>query len=104
MGNGKEKIWVITNEEREVRGDGLTELNVQKLSANINIFIEQIGSMLEKTPEKLGKFHFDEIEVHGEVMGEGTIALFGTGGKLGATGGLKFVFRRSPTTESEGKV
>ncbi len=95
----KETIWVITSDQIAVRGDGLTEFNVQKLSANINMFIGQVGGILEKTPEKLGKFHFNEFEVHGEVTGEGTIALFGTGGKLGAAGGLKFVFRRIPTTD-----
>ncbi len=94
----KDTIEVITTEA--VTRDGgsrrLKSLRVEELAININLFIEQMGDILEKTPEKLGKFHFDELEVHAEITGKGTIALFGTGGELGATGGLRFVFRRLP--------
>jgi len=53
---------------------------------------------LEKTPEKLGKFQFEEFEVYAEITGKGTLAILGTGGEIGATGGLRFVFRRSSNT------
>jgi hypothetical protein len=96
----KDTIWVVTNESEETRGGRGREvkpLKIEELAVNINLFLEQVGGILEKTPEKLGKFHFDELEVHAEITGKGTIALFGTGGELGAAGGLRFVFRRSQT-------
>jgi len=94
----KDTILVVTSDSVVTRGGGVKPLEVDKLSVNINLFIEQMGSLLEKTPEKLGKFHFDEFEVHAEVTGKGTLAILGTGGEIGATGGLRFVFRRSPTS------
>jgi len=94
----KDTIWVVTSEVEETRGGSRREvksLKVEELSVNVNLFIEQIGDILKKTPAKLGEFHFDELEVHAEITGKATIALFGTGGELGAMGGLRFVFRRS---------
>jgi hypothetical protein len=44
------------------------------------VFIEQMRSILEKTPEKVGKFHFDEFEVSAEITGKGSLAILGTGG------------------------
>ena len=57
--------------------------------------------ILENTPEKLGKFNCDELEVHAEIPGKGSIMLFGTGGESGATGGLRFVFRRTSIPAEE---
>jgi hypothetical protein len=96
-------MWVVTSEAIARRGSGgFKQLKVEELSVNVNLFLEQVGGILEKTPEKLGKFHFDEFEVYAEVTGKGTIALLGTGGEAGATGGLRFVFRRS-SFSSNGK-
>ncbi len=94
----KDTMWVVTSEPLATRGTGIKQakpLKVDLLAENINLFIGQMGSILENTPEKLGKFNFEELEVHAEVTGKGTISLFGTGGEIGATGGLRFVFRRT---------
>lgn len=91
----KDTIWVVTGEPMATRGGGLKQLKVEELTVNVNLFLEQMGDILEKTPEKLGKFHFEEFEVHAEVTGKGTLAILGTGGEVGATGGLRFVFRRA---------
>jgi len=96
----KDTIWVVTGGSI-TRGNGSKQtkpLKVEVLADNINLFIGQIGAILSNTPEKLGKFHFEELEVHAEITGKGTIALFGTGGEIGAMGGLRFVFRRSLTS------
>jgi hypothetical protein len=99
----KDTMWVVTSETIATRGNGgLKQLKVEELSVNVNLFLEQMGGILEKTPEKLGKFHFDEFEVYAEVTGKGTLTLLGTGGEVGATGGLRFVFRRS-SASSNGK-
>jgi hypothetical protein len=85
-------------------------LKIEEFSGTVNLFINQIGGILEKTPEKLGKFQFVEFEVNAEVSAKGTLSLLGTGGEAGVTGGLKFVFRRTaedatlpPTPEDEDK-
>jgi len=98
----KDNIEVIVSDALTTRGDRSKQaksLKVEVLADNINLFIGQMGEILEKTPEKLGRFHFDELEVHAEITAKGTVALFGTGGELGAAGGLRFVFRRSSGTE-----
>ncbi len=94
----KDTIWVVTSEPMTTRGTGIKQakpLKVDVLAENINLFIGQMGTILERTPEKPGKFNFEELEVHAEVTGKGSIMLFGTGGEVGATGGLRFVFRRT---------
>ena len=94
-------IWVLTGDSITTRGSGAKPLKVDELSVNVNLFIEQMGSILEKTPEKLGKFHLDEFEVHADITAQGTIAVPGFGVQAGATGGLKFVFRRSVTSSEK---
>ena len=96
--NDKDTIWVVTGEP-VTRGGGLKELQVDDLSVNLNLFLSQMDRVLEKTPEKLGKFKFVEFEVHAEITAKGTLAILGTGGEAGATGGLKFLFRRLPVPE-----
>ena len=96
----KDTIWVVTSEPMATRGGGLKQLKVEELTVNVNLFLEQMGDILEKTPEKLGKFHFDEFEVYAEVTGKGTLAILGTGGEVGATGGLRFVFRRAAASSN----
>jgi hypothetical protein len=93
----KDKLLVVTTDSIATRGGGMKQLKVEELAVNINLFIDQIGDILEKTPEKVGKFHFDEFEVSAEITGKGSLALLGTGGEIGAAGGLRFVFRRSPS-------
>ncbi len=94
-------LWVVTSESVTTRGGGrLKQQSVEELAVNINLFLEQMGNVLEKTPEKVGKFHFEEFEVHAEVTAQGSIAVVGTGLQVGATGGLRFVFRRSPTASN----
>src|SRR5437868_5975189 len=95
----KDTIWVVTDEAATTRGGGIKQLKVEELALYVNLFIEQMGSILEKTPEKVGNFHFDEFEVSAEITGKGSLAILGTGGEIGATGGLRFVFRRSSTED-----
>jgi hypothetical protein len=95
----KDIILVITGDSVSTRGSGVKPLKVDELSVNVNLFIEQMGNILEKTPEKLGTFHFEEFEVYAEVTGKGTLAILGTGTEVGATGGLRFMFRRSSTSK-----
>jgi hypothetical protein len=73
-----------------------TRVRVDDLAENVRLFIEQVGLLVNKAPAAIGPFHFAELEVHAEVSAKGSLSLLGTGGEAGATGGLKFVFRRMP--------
>jgi len=93
----KGTIIVVASEEGMVRGGTSKRLNVEELSVNVNVFLEQMRSVLEKAPTHVGKFQFAEFEVHADITAKGSLALLGTGGEVGASGGLKFVFRRVET-------
>lgn len=95
--SNKDTIWVVTDDTSTTRRhQRATELKIEEFSGNVNLFIDHLSSILDKTPEKLGKFQFVEFEVHAEVSAKGTLSVLGTGGEAGAKGGLKFVFRRLP--------
>lgn len=89
-----EETIVVVSAPSGNRGVLSRKLKVDELALNINLFINQIGTVLEKTPDKVGKFEFVEFEVHAEINAKGAVALLGTGGEAGATGGIKFVFRK----------
>lgn len=101
-GTSLNKIWVVVSGTPQWRGGGekpgRTEVDVDKLSSNMKLFLEQIGNMLEQTPERVGQFRFEEFEISAEVTAQGTLAILGTGLQAGATGGLRFVFRYSPSS------
>jgi hypothetical protein len=99
-----DRMWVIMSEPMTpytTRGgqDGKRTskqpLKVEELTTNVNIFIQQLGKVLESTPDTLGKFHFEEFEIHADISADGTLAILGSGVHAGASSGLKFVFRRS---------
>lgn len=81
---------------RSVRGipTKKLELDVQQLSVNINLFLEQMGAVVAKTPETVGTLHLSEVDVSAEITGKGQVVLWGVGGEVGAGGGIKFVFKK----------
>lgn len=89
------EMWVVTSDMAEIgtRG-GAQPLKVAELAVNVNLFIQNMGKVLDNTPEKLGNFHFDEFEIHAEISADGTLAILGSGVHAGGSGGLRFVFRR----------
>lgn len=98
----EEELLVITSDPAAMgtRGGGPQSLKIDALAVNVNVFIQQMGKVLESTPEKLGKFAFDEFEIHAEITADGTLALLGSGIHAGASGGLRFVFRRGSASEA----
>lgn len=98
--NGDE-ILVVTGDPAVMgtRGGGPQPLKVEELAVNVNLFVQQVGKVLESTPESLGKFHFDEFEIHAEINADGTIAILGSGVHAGMSGGLRFLFRRDSASD-----
>jgi len=95
----EDTILVVTGEQVGTRAGGFKSLKVEELAANVQLFIKQMGNVLEQTPKTLGDFHFEELEVSAEITAKGSLAILGTGGELSGTGGLRFLFRRSPATD-----
>ena len=90
----QDKMWVVTGEPVATRA-GAKQLKVDELAVNVSLFLEQMKGILDKAPETLGKFNFEEFEVHAEITAQGAIAILGTGVQASAAGGLRFVFRRA---------
>jgi len=91
------EILVVTSDigSMGTRGGGPQSLKVEELAVNVNLFVQQMGKVLESTPATLGKFDFDEFEFHAEITADGTLAVLGSGVRAGMSGGLRFVFRRN---------
>ena len=92
----KSTLLIVAADHSQTRGRrSVTEISTEQLSINISMFVQEINKVLEKTPEKLGKFRFEEFEISAEISAKGTLAVLGSGGEAGANGGIKFVFRRA---------
>ena len=93
-------MTVLVEDDVRVRGVGdrpswrRIPIQTEELAVNVNLFLNNIESVLEKTPDKIGKFRLDEISVSAEITGEGKVVLCGIGGEIGVTGGVQFVFKR----------
>lgn len=91
-------VILVTMAEPSARRNSPRELKIEVLSENVSIFMGQVESILEKTPKSVGRYQLDEITVSAEISAKGQLVLLGTGGELGATGGLTFKFKRTPVT------
>ena len=98
--DSKGKITIVTTDEIEGArsvGGALTrrlEMDVNQLANNVNVFLEQMGNVVGKTPEAVGAFKLAEVEVSAQITGKGQVVLWGIGGEVGAGGGIKFVFKK----------
>lgn len=96
----KQKISIIALEDNSgLRSFGETsikkiDIDADQLAINVNLFLAQMGSVVAKTPDEVGKFTLSEIEVSAEINGKGQVVLWGVGGEVGASGGIKFTFRK----------
>ena len=96
----KQKISIITSEDNsDIRSFGETsikkiDIDADQLAINVNLFLTQMGNVVAKTPDEVGKLTLSEIEVSAEINGKGQVVLWGVGGEIGASGGIKFIFRK----------
>jgi hypothetical protein len=70
------------------------KVKVDVLSDNVNIFLNQMNSVLEKAPENIAQFRFTEFSVSVEVTAKGELSILGSGAGVEAKGGLTFKFVR----------
>lgn len=91
----KEFMWVATVDDAANRGNVFTtKIEIETLADNMTLFLSQIEKILEKTPDTVQKFQLIEFEVDAQISAKGQLVLLGTGGEIGGSGGLKFVFRK----------
>jgi hypothetical protein len=106
---GSEQILIVTSIEKKADdrrrherglGDRLTQgaisaVSVSELKKNVESFFVQLREILDTGAERIGRFEVDQVEVSVQITGEGKVCLMGSGMKLGAEGGVKFVLKRA---------
>jgi hypothetical protein len=95
MNKQQDTILVRTGGLDDVRGKSSKEIQVEVLGENVNLFITQIGSILEKSPDPIEKFKLTQITVAAEISAKGSLVLLGTGVETEGKGGITFVFTRT---------
>jgi len=92
----KDVMTVATVDTTVTRGGlNLRELKLDQLASSMSTFLGQISHILDQTPDRLGQFEFETLEVTAQISGKGQFVLLGVGGEAGATGGIKMTFKRS---------
>lgn len=94
MNDDKNTILVRTTDATVRRGENPTELKVEILADNINVFLTQMESILEQAPDEVGKFQFTELSVCAEINAKGKLVLLGSGVETGIKGSLTFKFQK----------
>src|SRR5436305_13373277 len=94
-------IWVLTvaedADEETDRGAILdritgrverTKLSTSQLQSNLGEFLDALEEVVQRIPAALGDFSVDTVALSAEISAKGTVSLVGTGGEIGATGGI----------------
>lgn len=96
----QQTLKVLARDEAVHRGGQhvstrIFDVDVYALSENVNVFLTQMNTVLENTPEATGGFHLTEFTITAEISGKGTLTLLGSGGELAASGGITFKFEKT---------
>lgn len=102
-GNDQNSITVFTTQKSTTQfmGDGSPEkrgpaqVDINVLQTNVNNFLVKIDDIVKSSPDKVGKYIVESIEIHAEVNGEGQVGLLGTGVTVGGTAGITFILTKS---------
>ncbi|GBF82268.1 Pepco domain-containing protein [Aphanothece sacrum] len=78
----------------EVMGVRRTEVELDKLKAEIKAFIGAMREMLDEADPPNSQMRLEEVELSVEINGEGKVSLLGIGGKAGGKGAMTFKFKR----------
>lgn len=91
----RRKAFILVSAEGVTRSRAPRELPVELLSTNVNIFIGQLGQIVDNVPPALRSYDLEEISFTAEVTGRGELSLLGSGVSVEAKGGLTFKFKRN---------
>jgi hypothetical protein len=101
------EIWVLSladeTGEDEDRGAVLdriagryqrTRLSAEQLRDNLGGFLDSLEPVVQRIPAVLGGFGVDTVALSAEINAKGTVSLVGTGGEVGAKGGITITLKR----------
>jgi hypothetical protein len=102
-------IWIIAladeSVEEEDRGAVLdritapyrrTKLSAEQLRDNLGEFLDSLEKVVQRIPAVMGGFGVETVTVSAEINAKGTVSLVGTGGEIGAKGGITITLKRRP--------
>ncbi len=69
-------------------------VDVQKLEDEVKSFLGAMEQIIGNLSQQVGNYSMDTITVSAEVNAKGKVSLLGSGGEVGAKGGLSFNFKR----------
>jgi hypothetical protein len=73
----------------------VSAVNASVLKQNMAVFFKNLRDILSTDVEKIGAFEIKEVEISAQITADGQVALLGSGVKIEAQGGIKFVFHRT---------
>jgi hypothetical protein len=76
------------------------DFGIQQLGQEMGKFLQGIDELFQQAEQQVKNgsgMRLDEIEVCVEINGEGQVSLLGSGGKMGAKGGITLRFKRNDT-------
>ncbi len=79
----------------EVGGLKRTEVELEKLKAEMKGFIGAMREILDEADPPNSQMRLEEVELSVEVNGEGKVSLLGIGGKAGGKGAMTLKFKRT---------
>ena len=75
--------------------ENIQAVSVSAVKKNMEAFFSQLQRIISPAKNKIGEFELSTIEITAQVTGEGKVCLLGTGVKVEAQGGIKFVLNRA---------
>ena len=78
----------------EISGIKRTEVELEKLKAEMKGFIGAMREILDEADPPNSQMRLEEVELSVEVNGEGKVSLLGIGGKAGGKGAMTFKYKR----------
>jgi len=104
-------LWIVALADDADAGDNLdrgaildhvtaryqrTKLSANQLRDNLGAFLDALDDVVERIPDALGGFGVDSVTLSAEINAKGTVSLVGTGGEVGAKGGISITLKRRP--------
>ena len=75
---------------------GSREIDRDVLRQRLGHFLETMQGVIDGMPARLGEFSVDTVTLTAQINAKGSISLLGSGGQVGASGGLTFTLTRRP--------
>jgi hypothetical protein len=71
------------------------QISADDLKRQIGNLLTVVGDVFDQARSEAGLL-LDEVELSIEINSEGHVSIFGSGGKLGGSGGIRLIFKRKP--------